>query len=433
MQDEVSAGFDMFRAILRDCKLELREVRGIQGRFAYYVAIGTSEKETNIVLSRNYVCDLPGTTEYQVSARAYAAALAKRLRNASPSDFLCRYGVPLTIEIDWPVEAIAIQAASFVHVSVRRHRPKAAFAKCSVIITDQQNVFDLKRDPLRREQAIIDTVRRAVDEDKLQMYENEEDRPSELQQFPLVISSQPEAPLLTPELERFLSEKAYLLAFRQGDIRTAVWIADPWDAEYLGVKTVELIQAAQVLEANDKIVLDSTQEFATVGKELLKKPTTRIEPETPIPAPFQGIQTQNNERRWDVFICHASEDKESFVRPLAETLREKGAKVWYDEFTLKLGDSLRRSIDRGLKYSRFGVVVLSLAFFEKDWPQRELDGLTQREIGGRKVILPVWHKVTRDDVRAYSLMLADRFATSSSEGIEAVVAKILEAIRDEGS
>jgi len=73
---------------------------------------------------------------------------------------------------------------------------------------------------------------------------------------------------------------------------------------------------------------------------------------------------------WDVFICHASEDKDSFVRPLAMGLQEAQLKVWYDEFTLNAGDSLRRSIDKGLAGSRWGLVVLSPYFFAKEWPQR---------------------------------------------------------------
>lgn len=68
---------------------------------------------------------------------------------------------------------------------------------------------------------------------------------------------------------------------------------------------------------------------------------------------------------WDAFICHASEDKESFVRPLAEELSRRGLRIWYDEFTLKVGDSLRKSIDRGLAESDYGIVVLSPNFFQK--------------------------------------------------------------------
>jgi hypothetical protein len=59
------------------------------------------------------------------------------------------------------------------------------------------------------------------------------------------------------------------------------------------------------------------------------------------------------EESHDFFISHASEDKDGLVRELAEALRTKGARVWYDEFTLRIGDSLRRNIDQGLANSRF--------------------------------------------------------------------------------
>ena len=64
-------------------------------------------------------------------------------------------------------------------------------------------------------------------------------------------------------------------------------------------------------------------------------------------------------REYDVFVAHASEDKEAIVRPLAHALRADGLVVWYDEFELKMGDSLRRKIDHGLAKSRVGLVVLS--------------------------------------------------------------------------
>jgi hypothetical protein len=135
---------------------------------------------------------------------------------------------------------------------------------------------------------------------------------------------------------------------------------------------------------------------------------------------------------WDVFISHANEDKDDFVRPLARGLEARGLKVWFDEFTLTVGDSLRRSIDDGLSRSRFGIVVISPAFLRKDWPQRELDGLVAREIGGVKVILPVWHSITADLIRKYSPTLADRLAVSSAKGLEHVITELLRAI-EQGS
>lgn len=124
--------------------------------------------------------------------------------------------------------------------------------------------------------------------------------------------------------------------------------------------------------------------------------------------------SQESEIEYDLFISHASEDKEELVRPLAIALEGLGVKVWYDEFTLKVGDSLRRSIDGGLSNSRFGTVVLSSSFFAKNWTQYELDGMTAKEMDGRKMILPIWHKVTKSEVIKFSPTLADKVALNSS-------------------
>ena len=122
--------------------------------------------------------------------------------------------------------------------------------------------------------------------------------------------------------------------------------------------------------------------------------TTREYVPIAVPAQAPSLDAQAVEevietgREWDVFICHASEDKDDFVRPLAGGLEQRGLRVWFDESTLRVGDSLRESIDHGLNRSRFGIVVLSPHFFSKQWPQNELNGLATREAGGLKVILP---------------------------------------------
>lgn len=137
---------------------------------------------------------------------------------------------------------------------------------------------------------------------------------------------------------------------------------------------------------------------------------------------------------YDAFICHASEDKDVFVRPLAEKLRESHLEIWYDEFSLKVGDSLRESIDKGLSKCRFGIVILSPAFFKKRWPKRELNGLTAREmVGGHQIILPIWHKVTAADIIKHSPPLADIKALDSKKGIGDICKMLLEKIRPEGS
>src|SRR6185295_6168061 len=140
------------------------------------------------------------------------------------------------------------------------------------------------------------------------------------------------------------------------------------------------------------------------------------------------MSKQADDEHWDVFISHASEDKDSFVRPLAHALREAGLRVWYDEFTLKVGDKLRSSIDRGLLSARFGVVVLSPAFFSKAWPLQELEALFTKESGGVKVVLPIWHGIDEAFLLGESPMLAGRIAARSSEGIAHVAQALVEAI-----
>lgn len=137
---------------------------------------------------------------------------------------------------------------------------------------------------------------------------------------------------------------------------------------------------------------------------------------------------------YDLFICHASEDKEDFVRPLANALKDEHIEVWYDEFSLKLGDSIRRSIDKGLSQSRFGVVVISDSFLKKEWPQYELDGLVEKEINGKeKVILPIWHNIKYKDIFKYSPSLAGKKAAESKNGLENVVKEIINVVHPQGS
>ena len=128
-----------------------------------------------------------------------------------------------------------------------------------------------------------------------------------------------------------------------------------------------------------------------------------------------------------LFISHASEDKDAFVRPLAEKLRQI-FDVWFDEYELTLGDRLLAKISEGLRSCDFGVVVLSPAFFAKKWPQAELDGLFALEEPTKKVILPIWKDVTEEDVKKYSPILALRYAAPASAGVENVVEKIRIAV-----
>lgn len=119
-------------------------------------------------------------------------------------------------------------------------------------------------------------------------------------------------------------------------------------------------------------------------------------------------------KEYDFFISHATEDKDEIVRDLANALKENGFEVWYDEFELKIGDSLRKKIDQGLSKSRYGIVIISPSFVRKNWTEYELNGMVAREMNGHKVILPIWHKISKDEVLKFSPSLADKMALNTS-------------------
>lgn len=131
----------------------------------------------------------------------------------------------------------------------------------------------------------------------------------------------------------------------------------------------------------------------------------------------------------DVFISHASEDKDDIVRPLANALVGKGMEVWYDEFTLRIGDSLRQKIDRGLANSRVGLVVLSPSFIAKGWTNYELDGIVTRTVSGEQILLPIWHNITKQQVVDFSPSLADKVARSTATyTVEEIAAEIADLL-----
>lgn len=147
-------------------------------------------------------------------------------------------------------------------------------------------------------------------------------------------------------------------------------------------------------------------------------------------SPTNGDSRTKEQFEYDLFLSHAGEDNE-IAEKISDKLLEKGIKVWYDKNVLTVGDSLRRSIDAGLSKSRFGVVILSRSFFEKEWSQKELDALVSKEDGKNKVILPVWHMITKNDIQQYSPLLADKVGVSTDKGIEYVCEQIILAIKKE--
>lgn len=126
---------------------------------------------------------------------------------------------------------------------------------------------------------------------------------------------------------------------------------------------------------------------------------------------------EEKDEEYDLFVSHAFEDKEDIVNELVAEFRKLNLKVWYDTNKLKIGDSMREKIDRGLSKSRYGVVVLSPNYIaeNKYWTKSELNGLFQRETVNGKTILPIWHNLTKKQVTEYSPIIADRMALTTAQ------------------
>ena len=139
-----------------------------------------------------------------------------------------------------------------------------------------------------------------------------------------------------------------------------------------------------------KIPEENAAALKAVGCLISEK---KLESISPMPASlFLGNNPPHDyspdNKGYDVFISHASEDKDPVARPLANALVERGITVWYDEFEMKIGDSLRRKIDQGLAHSNFGIIIISRNFISKGWTNYELDGLITRSLTDEQQILP---------------------------------------------
>lgn len=146
------------------------------------------------------------------------------------------------------------------------------------------------------------------------------------------------------------------------------------------------------------------------------------------------IYSTETSEEYDVFVSHATEDKESFADEFVNILREEyQLNVWYDVLTIKWGDSIRAKIDQGLKKSKFGIVVLSRNYIKKHWTQYELEGLFQRESCGGKLILPVWHDITKQEVQNFSPSLAGKMAMNTAFMTPQEIAEKLKELVDESN
>ena len=191
---------------------------------------------------------------------------------------------------------------------------------------------------------------------------------------------------------------------------------------------------------DQKALSDFTNQLQSTQRKLETIVRRRSIPSGTYPQPVETLFYALDKRRkpeeseatsmYDVFISHASEDKQDFVNPLVEKLQDVGIRVWIDALEMQWGKSLREQIDNGIKRSKFAILVLSKHFFAKKWPQRELDGILAKESMTGNSPLPIWHNITQEELYDFSPMLSGIYAYSSKNYSIDDICKALQLLLD---
>ncbi|MBQ3368111.1 toll/interleukin-1 receptor domain-containing protein [bacterium] len=119
---------------------------------------------------------------------------------------------------------------------------------------------------------------------------------------------------------------------------------------------------------------------------------------------------------YDVFISHASSDKEEYVNDLKSSIDKLGVKVFYDKDTIQWGDNWKKKLLEGIKTAEFAIIVISEKFFGREWTEKELnDFLKRQNSNGQKIILPILHKISFDQLKEQYPSIADIQAIDSNK------------------
>ncbi|WP_249288918.1 toll/interleukin-1 receptor domain-containing protein [Mobiluncus curtisii] len=138
----------------------------------------------------------------------------------------------------------------------------------------------------------------------------------------------------------------------------------------------------------------------------------------------QGPQPE----KYDIFLCHAWEDRRSIAKDLNDALENAGVSVWFSEKVVLLGSNLMREIDKGLSESRAGLVLVTESFIKRI----KAEGVADKELSAllaRDLLVPIVHGVTYEDLREESPLLASRSGLDTADDtLEEIAAKISELV-----
>lgn len=129
------------------------------------------------------------------------------------------------------------------------------------------------------------------------------------------------------------------------------------------------------------------------------------------------IQSQaKHSSLFDVFVSHANADKVDYVDELKQSLDKLKINIFYDKDTLEWGDNWKSVILEGVAKAEFAIIVISENFFGREWTEKELyDLLNRQNQNGQKIILPILHNITIKQLQEKYPAVADIQSLDSSK------------------
>lgn len=287
----------------------------IRGVDATLLTIGRDNNRFDISLSGNFLADLKNAPEYQTAANAFVKAVGGRMRCGPPDVFFCRSGISVRIELCWPVDVAVVNSEFQTWLRVRlTDRSTLQVATCVVL-----NIgFRQFATPFDEARWTTNLVRNRIDDGTITFEDARvggRPNPQQVIQNQHVIAAK-SSPI---ETQSFILGKAHSLGFETAEVPGEVWIADPWDAEYLGINTKDLLNAAYILQARKLLVLDKDLQFGKPSDQLIANGLTTLE------------GPRGTQRRQTLSLSGLP-NKDSFRKDLAEALerREDLALVFID-------------------------------------------------------------------------------------------------------
>jgi hypothetical protein len=185
-------------------------------------------------------------------------------------------------------------------------------------------------------------------------------------------------------LKKKKNEHWHNLFYPEGTFIRKIVNGPPYPAEKLKEATIASQAAFKRLES-EGLVYDITGDrcyaLSPDGKQLIENNFQDTSPNIKLPI-------KPNVK--DIFICHATKDKNDHITPFLERLSAEKISYWYDEAEIKWGDSLVEKINEGIRISRFIVIFLSKNFIDGNWTEKELNAALNIEIdSGKTKVLPL--------------------------------------------